>query len=229
MRDPVHEPVPTASSRSLGTCAAVRTAVAITFIAFGVALAAAGASAQVQIPTLPAPAPVTVDAKTTAYLVLDLTSVVCAPRPSCQATLSAAAAVLTKARNASALVVYSDTPTPGSTILPEVAQRPGEPKVTGRADKFFGTSLDEILKSKGTKTVIIVGTAANGAVLYTAFEANLRGYTVVVAADGISADPFPVLLTQYQVLNQPGFPNSANTPLAKDRVTLSRSDLITFR
>ena len=47
--------------------------------------------------------------------------------------------------------------------------------------------------------------------------------------DGISADPFPLFLTQYQVLNQPGFANSNNAPLAENRVTLSRSDLITFR
>jgi hypothetical protein len=211
-----------------GARASVRAA-AGAFVAFGIALIAEGASAQVEIPTVPAPAPVTLDAKTTAYLVLDLTSVLCAPQPACLATLPAAAGLLTKARNAGALVVYSETPTPGSTVLPEVAPRPGEPKVTGRADKFFGTALDEILKSKGIKTAVIVGTAANGAVLYTAFGANLRGYTVVVATDGISAAPFPLLLAQYQVLNQPGYPNSNNVPLAEDRVTLSRSDLITFR
>jgi len=120
-------------------------------------------------------------------------------------------------------------PPPGSTILAEVAPRPTEPKVTGRADKFYGTPLDDILKSKGIKTLVIVGTAANGAVLYTAFGANVRGYTVVVATDGISADPFPMFLTQYQLLNQPGFANPENTPLAENKVTLSRSDLITFR
>lgn len=198
-------------------------------VAISVALAGAGATAQVPIPTLPQPVPVTVDAKTTAYLLLDLTSVICAPQAACRATLSAVAALLAKARSAGALVVYSETPTPGSSILAEVAPRPDEPKVTGRADKFYGTQLDEILKLKGIKAAVIVGTAANGAVLYTAFEANVRGYTVVVATDGISADPFPVLLTQYQLLNQPGFSNPQNLPLAETKVTLSRSELITFR
>ncbi len=188
-----------------------------------------GATAQVAIPTLPPPVPAQVDGKTTAYLVLDLTSVICAPSPACQATLPAAAALLTKARNANAAVIYSETPTPGSTILAEVAPRSAEPKVTGRADKFYGTPLDEILKSKGIKTLVIAGTAANGAVLYTAFGANVRGYTVVVATDGISATPFPLLFAQYQLLNQPGFANPENTPLAESKVTLSRSDLITFR
>jgi nicotinamidase-related amidase len=137
--------------------------------------------------------------------------------------------LLTKARNANAPVICSETPTPGSTILAEVAPRPADPKVTGRADKFYGTALDDILKSKGIKTLVVVGTAANGAVLYTAFGANIRGYTVVVAVDGISADPFPMLLTQDQLLNQPGFANPENTPLAESKVTLSRGDLITFR
>lgn len=182
------------------------------------------------VPTIPAPAAVTVDAKTTAYLVLDLTSVICTPRKSCVASLPAAAALLKKAREANVLVVYSDTATAGSTILPEVAQQPDDPKVTGRADKFFGTNLDDILKGKGIKTTVIVGSAANGAVLYTAFGANLRGYTVVVAEDGISSDDaFAVLLTRYQMLNQPGFTNSDNKPLEPTRVTLSRSNLITFK
>ncbi|HLW59145.1 MAG TPA: isochorismatase family protein [bacterium] len=197
-------------------------------VALGMAVVP-GATAQVEVPALPQPVPVAVDAKTTAYLVLDLTSIVCAPRPSCRATLPAAAALLAKARGAGALVVYSETPTAGSTILAEVAPAAGDLKVTTRADKFYGTTLDEILKSKGIKTCIIVGTAANGSVLYTAFGANLRGYTVVVAADGISADPFPLLYTQYQMLNAPGFANPKNLPLAEAKVTLSRSDLITFR
>ena len=69
------------------------------------------------------PVAVAVDPKTTAYLVLDLTSVICTPRKSCVASLPAAAALLKKARDAKALVVYSDTASAGSTILPEVAQQ----------------------------------------------------------------------------------------------------------
>jgi hypothetical protein len=77
---------------------------------------------------------------------------------------------------------------------------------------------------------VLVGTLANGAVLYTSFGANVRGYTVVVAEDGLSGDrPFDLIVTRYQVLNQAGFANPQNTPLATERVTLSRGDLITFR
>lgn len=184
------------------------------------------------IPTIPASVAVALDAKTTAYLVLDLTSVVCTPRKSCVASLPAVASLLKKARDAKALVVYSDTATGGSTILADVAPQSDEQKVTGRADKFFGTTLDDILKAKGIKTVVIVGSAANGAVLYTVFGANLRGYTVVVAEDGISSDDaFAVLLTRYQLLNQPGFANAANAAPQEGKVavTLSKTDLISFK
>jgi nicotinamidase-related amidase len=179
--------------------------------------------------TITATVPVEVDAKTTALLVLDITSTICQPRKSCVATLPAIAALLKKARDAKSPVVYSDTGG-NSTILPEVAQLPDEPKVTGRADKFINTNLDDILKARGIKTVVIVGYVANGAVLYTTFGANIRGYTAVVPTDGTGAeDPFAYTMTLYQLLNQPGFGNVANKPLSAGQVTLSKSDLITFK
>jgi nicotinamidase-related amidase len=104
--------------------------------------------------------------------------------------------------------------------------------VTGRADKFINTTLDDILKAKGIKTAVIVGSASNGAVLYTSFGANIRGYTVVVAEDGMSTDDaFAHFLTRYQLLNQPGFATATNTPPQEGRVavTLSRTDLISFK
>jgi nicotinamidase-related amidase len=180
------------------------------------------------LPTIPAPAPVTLDPATTAFLVLDLNSAVCAPRPSCQATLPPVAAFLDRARQANVFVVYSSTT--GATTLPELAPRPDDPTVVSRADKFFNTQLDDILRNRGIRTAVIVGSAANGAVLYTSFGANLRGYTVVVAEDGLSApEDFAVLLTRYQLLNQPGLSNPDNEPLREGAVTLSRTDLISFQ
>ncbi|HZR99206.1 MAG TPA: cysteine hydrolase [Chloroflexota bacterium] len=192
--------------------------------------AAAPPAAAQALPTIPAPAAVTLDPATTAYLVLDINSAVCAPRPGCQATVPAIAAFLDRARQAGAFVVYSSTTAPGTTIMSEVAPRPDDPVVTSSADKFFNTQLDEILRDHGIRTAVIVGTAANGAVLYTSFGANTRGYTVVVAEDGISAaEDFAVLLTRYQLLNQPGFSNPSNEPLRERAVTLSRTDLISFQ
>jgi nicotinamidase-related amidase len=190
-----------------------------------------GGSASPAPASIAAPVPVTVDPKTTALLVLDVTSVVCTPRPQCVDSVPKIAPLLKKARDAQALVVYSDTATAGSTILAEVAPVAGEPKVTGRADKFFGTDLEQILKDKGIQTVVVVGSAANGAVLYTTFGANIRGMTAVVAEDGISVgagEEFGLTFAKWQLLRQPGFTNVDNKPLEKGRVTLSRSDLIGF-
>jgi nicotinamidase-related amidase len=179
---------------------------------------------------VPRPVAVTVDPSTTAYLVLDLTSAVCAPNPTCVSTLPAAASLLAKARAAGATVIYSQTGTAGSEILPQVAPQPGDPIVTGHADKFFGTDLDQILTARGIKTLVVVGSVTNGAVLYTTFEANLRGFTVVVAEDGVSADsPFIMNYSLFQLLNEPGFTNTDNTPLTANAVTLSKSKLVTFK
>ena len=187
-------------------------------------------SATSPIPTIPAPVAVEVPVKGAALLILDITNAVCDPRPSCVASVSKIANLLKKARDAKVTVIYSLTTAAGSVVRTEVAPQSGDPTVTGRADKFFGTTLDQILKDKGVENAVVVGSAANGAVLYTTFGLNLRGYTVVVAQDGISAEPeFPITLTRWQLLNQPGFTNADNKPLAKGMVTLSTTDQITFK
>ena len=131
-------------------------------------------------------------------------------------------------------VVHSTTiPAPGAaapTPLPEVAPAQGEPSVAARADKFINTDLDAILKKTNASTLVVVGSASNGAVMYTSFHANVLGYTVVVAVDGMSAEPPSVTtMAQYQLLNQPGITNADNKPLADKMVTLSKTDLITIK
>jgi nicotinamidase-related amidase len=184
------------------------------------------------IPPIPAPAAVTLNAATTTLLILDINSAVCQPNPACTATVPAIAALLQKARAAKVPVLYSSTPGPTgpAPTLPEVAPQAGEQTVVSRANKFTGTALEELLRERQAKTLVIVGSAANGAVLYSAFHANTRGFTVVVAEDGLSSPvPINTTLARYQMLNQASFYNSSNTPLADQRVTLSRSDLITFK
>jgi nicotinamidase-related amidase len=178
-------------------------------------------------PAVPDVTPVSLDASTTAFLVLDINSAVCPPRPACTASIPAISRLLAKARAAGVFVGYSSTA--GAEILSDVAPRSGDPVVTSRADKFYNTDLDQILKDHNIQTVVVVGSAANGAVLYSTFGAVERGYTVVVAVDGISSGPaFDTYLTEYQVLNMPGFANAANDPLKQQAATLSRGDLITF-
>jgi nicotinamidase-related amidase len=182
------------------------------------------------IPKIPDPVAVEVPVKGAALLVLDITSVICPPRPTCVASVPKIAALVKKARDAKVPVIYSQTATAGSTYIADIAPQPGDATVTGRADKFYGTNLDQILKDKAVETAVVVGSAANGAVLYTSFGLGLRGITVVVAQDGISGDPeFTETLTRWQLLNEPGFANANNTPLDKGHVTLSTTDKITFK
>lgn len=182
------------------------------------------------IPKIPDPVAVEIPVKGAALLVLDITSVICPPRPTCVASVPKIAALIKKARDAKVPVIYSQTPTAGSTFIADIAPQPGDAAVSGRADKFFGTNLEQILKDKGVETAVVVGSAANGAVLYTTFGLGLRGITVVVAQDGISGDPeFTETLTRWQLLNEPGFANPNNTPLDKGHVTLSTTDRITFK
>jgi nicotinamidase-related amidase len=184
------------------------------------------------IPQIPAPVPVEVSAGSSALLVLDFNTQVCQPNPACLATLPAVSALIAKARAAKVPVVYSTTVNPAGPppALAAVAPQPGEPTVVARANKFVDTNLEDLLKQRKASTLVVVGTAANGAVLYTTFHANVRGFTVVVAEDGISGfTPFATLFTRYQLLNQPGVSNPTNRPLAERVVTLSRTDMITFK
>jgi isochorismate hydrolase len=194
--------------------------------------ASTAASGAATLPAPPAPAAVTLDAKTTALLILDINTAVCQPYPACTGTVPAIASLMNKARAAKVPVVYSTTVNPAGPppMLPQVAPQAGEPVVASRANKFTDTDLENILKQRNLRTLVIVGSAANGAVLYTSFHANSRGFTVVVPEDGLSSPaPISTQVAKYQLLNQPGFPNPSNAPLTEQRVTLSRSDLITFR
>lgn len=181
-------------------------------------------------PQLPAPVAVTLDAKTTALVVLDVINPTCTTRPACNDSIPALQALIKKARDAGVPVVYTNTAAT-NTIVPQVAPAPGDATVVPtNADKFNNPDFDATFKSKKVTTLLLVGTRSNGAVLYTAFEANVRGYTVVVAVDGISGSiPFETTLAEWQMLNQPGFTNAENKPLAEKMVTLSRGDLITFK
>jgi Amidases related to nicotinamidase len=76
----------------------------------------------------------------------------------------------------------------GAEIIDELKPKDGDILVKKlRYDAFYGTSLDHILRVKGVKKLVIVGTVANICVLHTAGSAALRWYEVIVPMDGISA------------------------------------------
>jgi nicotinamidase-related amidase len=93
--------------------------------------------------------------------------------------------------------------------------------VTSGPDKFLGTDLEKFLQERGIKTVIVVGTAANGAVLYTASGAALRGMQVILPVDGISAET--TYAEQYVVWNM------LNAPRVSAQSVLTMIDMIQYR
>ena len=105
-------------------------------------------------------------------------------------------------------------------IAKDLAPGANEPVVSSGVDKFAGTDLEKILKEKAVKTVIVVGTAAHGAVLYTVSSAAMRGMKVIIPVDGISADsPY---IEQYSVWHL------ANAPIISSAVTLTTLDRLAF-
>jgi nicotinamidase-related amidase len=143
----------------------------------------------VKAPPAPELKEVRIDPKTTALLMLDLVKQNCNEkvRPHCPPTLPAARQLLAEARANNVLVIYGIVA--GSVIgdtVADVAPHGKEPFVQSGPDKFVNTDLEKMLKDRGIKTVIVAGTAADGAVLHTASEAVLRGFNSVVPVDTMS-------------------------------------------
>jgi nicotinamidase-related amidase len=175
----------------------------------------------VKTPKAPQLKTVTVDPKTTALLMLDFMNQNCGQRPRCLDTIPAMKKLLAGARAHKVPVVYSiianSTP---ADVIKDVAPMADEPHVLSGPDRFRNTDLEKILKDKGNTTVIAVGTASNGAVLYTANGAAFRGMNVIIPVDGMSAvDPYAEYSTVFTFMNAPAV--SAKT-------TLTRSDMIKF-
>ena len=183
----------------------------------------------VKVPPPPALASVTLDPKSTALLLLDFNgrdttaSGPCnaATKPRCRATIPRVRALLDKARASGAFVAYSlSTNGAAADIQPELAPILGDPAVKGGPDKFIGTDLGKLLEEKGIKTLIVTGTAAEGAVLDTGTDAALHGSTVVVPVDAISStEPYAEQYVAWHLTHAPG---------VAQKTVLTRSDMIGF-
>ncbi len=173
----------------------------------------------------PAAAPpakaVTVDPKTTALLMLDFVNPICGHIPRCVASIPQVKKLLEGARKSGTMVVYTGIPKlPESETLKEVAPTGSEPYVQSFIDKFLNSDLEKILKDKGIKTVICVGTSAVGAVLNTASHAAQIGFEVIVPADGLSAPD--LYFEQYTVWQL------THAPVIPPHITLTTIDMVKF-
>jgi nicotinamidase-related amidase len=178
---------------------------------------------QVKAPPAPELKAVSVDPNTTALLMLDFVKQTCNQerRPRCLVSVEKVKNLLANARAKNMLVVYSLIPniTVGDT-LPVVAPTGKEPVVQAGVDKFYKTNLEQVLKEKNIQTVIVVGTAAHGAVMYTASEAAVRGIKVIVPVDGMSAEnPY---IEQYVAYN------FTSAPVIASQITLTSIDMVKF-
>lgn len=163
---------------------------------------------QVKAPPAPSLSAPTVKASDTALLLLDIEALTCnlERRPRCVEAVPAMALFLAQARNAHMPVMYSNT-SGGSreTMLPQVAPRDDELIVKASVNKFFGTKLDEYLKAKNVKTVIICGTSASGAALHTATGAAQHGYKIVLPVDCVPGGSlYEEQASVWSLINGPG-------------------------
>jgi nicotinamidase-related amidase len=208
----------------------------------GVALAvamcyAAPASAQtiisewssVKTPPAPELKPVTLDPKTTAVLVMDLVKQTCnnERRPRCVASIPKIEKLIAAARAQGMTLIWTTVPpVPIADTLPAVAPKGNDTVVVSFVDKFVlgdkDTGFEKMLKDKGITTVVAVGTAAHGAVLYTASAAASRGYNVIVPVDGMSGDG------QIAYDEQAVAYILTHAPVISSKITLTSIDMIKF-
>lgn len=74
--------------------------------------------------------------------------------------------------------------TPGNAVKPEARPQPGEPLYRKRVNSaFIGTRLEEDLRRRGVKAVVLVGLTTNHCVSTTARMAANLGFEVTVVSD----------------------------------------------
>ena len=207
--------------------AALRFAAVIAAIALGGIVPASAATIidewdGIKAPAAPVLKPVSVDVATTALLMLDFSGAQDASKgpcndkkPRCIASLPKMQALLGAARAANVYVVYSVAGSgTAADIATAIAPMAGDPVVKSGPDKFIGTELGKLLSDKGIKTVIVTGTAAEGAVLDTATDAALHGMNIVLPVDGMSStNPYAEQYVAWHMVNAPGV--SAKTTLTE--------------
>jgi nicotinamidase-related amidase len=164
--------------------------------------------ASIKAPAAPELKKVTANSKDTALIVMDMQTNSCNAerRPRCLDTVAPVADLLKRARDKGMLVIHTIT-TSGTRemLLKELTPQASEPHIQAGVDKFLKTNLEEQLKAKNITNVILVGTAAEGAVLGTATGAAQRGMKVIVPVDGMSSvDPYLEQSTAVYLVKSPG-------------------------
>lgn len=170
-------------------------------------------------PPAPVLRSVTIDPKKTALLILDYSTKTCttATRPRCAAALPNVRAFLDKA-HANGILVVDIYSTAMTTADMAIVPGPADLVLQASLNKFYGNDLAATLKKAGIDTVIVTGTSANGAVLFTVGGAAAAGFKVVVPVDGMPADGlYQEQFTAWEIVNAPTVSGAS---------TLTRWDMI---
>ncbi len=71
--------------------------------------------------------------------------------------------------------------TPGAAVVASISPEPGDVVVEKKSySGFHGTSLQPVLRRNGIRKLSLSGCVTNICILYTAYEAAVRGYDVTV-------------------------------------------------
>jgi nicotinamidase-related amidase len=177
----------------------------------------------IQMPPPPALKPASLDPKTTALFLFDFMSTNCNERPRCVEAVPKLKALMDRARAAGMLVAYT-LPGGGKIVDPSIAPHDGEvvDQKQGGPDKFLGSDLDQRLKDRGIKTVILCGTSAQGVGLGTGAAAAQRGYNVIYPVDCLPSES--AFREAYATWHMGG----GGPPVTTKWVTVTRSDMIKF-
>lgn len=187
---------------------AVRLSVSLVAALLWMLLAAGVSAAPSEQPNLPEPRPVVVDPRTTALLVLDMSTRCNDPQQVCSELAPVLARFLPRARAAAVFVVYTVSLNARGTALGDVwggfGRTEDEPVIyPDGTDKFVGGELTALLQERGIDTVIITGSSANQAVLYTASGATRNnGFRAIIPIDGMNtANPYEYEYTLHHLNN----------------------------
>src|ERR1700722_20122916 len=170
--------------------------------------------------------PATVDGPTTALLILDMMKMNCGARPRCVATVPAVKKLNDAARAAGAMVWYSfvgsnGMATPADQIDPGLSAKAGEGARQNGPDKFIGSNLEEKLKARGIKTVIVCGTSFQGVGIGTGGGAAQRGYKVIIPIDCLSSeDPYMEQYAAFHLFK--GGPAGVTSQVTMTRTTMTK-------
>jgi nicotinamidase-related amidase len=170
---------------------------------------------------------VTLEGPTTALLILDMMKAGCGARPRCVATIPTVKRLHDAARSAGAMVWYSlvgsnGSAGPADVIDPGFMPRDGEWVRQGGPDKFLGSNLEEKLKARGIKTVVVCGTSFQGVGIGTGSSAAQRGYKVIVPIDCLSSeDPYTEQYAAWHLFK-------GGPAVVTGQVTLTRSTMVKF-